>query len=187
MNNDIDYDKLISLYHDIICELEDHCFTREEYLDNYTSFDKASYRLQDVRNLKQYYNQEDFYLYAIEHIDDARCRIWFALDNMKTDIPDWILNDMMEYDDLVESERDKYVDSLESHKAFKKYNGLLYLQTELEADRYMRLTHLRHLIKEFIPDHDNFDEIMSYIDVIQESYDKIIEKIGIDIISKWDQ
>ena len=71
----------------------------KDYMDSYASFDRASYRLDDILHLKDYYPEYDFRFYALENLKNARHRLKSFLEDSRLNYN--VTKDINLYDDIV--------------------------------------------------------------------------------------
>ena len=95
----------------------------EEYLKAYSYLQRADWRLDEVENMKQYYNEEDFKYFGLENLYNVRNRIEHYLKSTKIKFSDSIY-EYNKYDEV-------YVDFKKERLTIKASEKFTYYETKL--------------------------------------------------------
>lgn len=143
---EIDYEKITKDYMSIINMIskiihdtqrryskgsEEYNIIESDFLDWYGSSDKAYYRISDILDMSDFFDEEDFQYFALEKLSDARHRIESYIKR-SSDLLDFNSINYKVYDDIVMDyyqpirlSDDKDV-RRRSQDSFKKYNGIIH-------------------------------------------------------------
>lgn len=132
----IDYNKLCDFYTSIYNMIFTEIYTfypntydgmvvkySEEYLKAYSYLQRADWRLNEVENMKQYYNEEDFKYFGLENLYNVRNRIEHYLKSTKIKFSDSIY-EYNKYDEV-------YVDFKKERLTIKASEKFTYYETKL--------------------------------------------------------
>ena len=95
----------------------------EEYLKAYSYLQRAGWRLEEVMNMKQYYDEEDFKYFGLENLYNVRNRIEHYLKNVEIEFTDSIYK-YNQYDDV-------YADFKKERLTTKASEKFTYYETKL--------------------------------------------------------
>lgn len=132
----IDYDEIcdfyISIYNMIFTEIDTFYPNTyegmvvkysEEYIKAYSYLQRAGWRLEEVKDMKQYYNEEDFKYFGLENLYNARNRIEHYLKNVEIEFTDSVYK-YNQYDDI-------YADFKKERLTTKASEKFTYYETKL--------------------------------------------------------
>lgn len=132
----INYDELcdfyISIYNMIFTEIdtfypntyEDMVVKySEEYLKAYSYLQRAGLRLEEVKEMKQYYDEEDFKYFGLENLYIVRNKIEHYLNDVEIEFTDSVYR-YNQYDDI-------YVDFKKERLTTKASEKFAYYETKL--------------------------------------------------------
>lgn len=136
------YEEMVSYYNNIISniwkEIEEVYPNeylgdfRYKYSDEWTHaygyLQRAEWRLSDTYNMKDYYTEENFKYYGMEHLSDVNNRIKHYLEDTDFKFTEKV-TDCHKYDNILE-ERMELLHDPEFHKYFNYYEKLNRLNTE---------------------------------------------------------
>ena len=141
----------------------------EEYLKAYSYLQRAGWRLNEVENMKQYYDEEDFKYFGLENLYDVRNRIEHYLKSTKVKFSDSIY-EYNKYDEV-------YVDFKKERLTTKASEKFTYYETKLlQQNEYDYVLNSLTLLS---------DDIKNIIDSIKESkYIKNVHNKKLNKINK---
>lgn len=179
---EINYEEISRFYRNIIHyifnEIENIAPTRwdeqsnqpiysDEYKLAYSYLDKAIWRLDDVLKMSDYYDEEDFEYFGLEHLSDARYRIADYLNEESNSlfVNDEIVQNYTHYDIII----DYYQSIGFNNNYFNYYQKILY--------RDSNISHIQFEI----------DELKQNVGMLQNSVDRsdyLVNKSTIQSIIK---
>lgn len=198
---DIDYKKMAEFYGNIINhifgkideifpsnwdEQEGRFIHSEQYMLAYSYFQKAFWRLGDVNSMKDYYNDEHFEDFGLEHLSDARHRIENYLQSDELTISfddDEVVQNYTYYDDvIIDYYQPIRINRDVHHDYFMYYQEILYRDSNINNIEF-EIEHIKHSIetlKDYVEDSNyllNKSAIQPIIKELCNQIDKIkIEK-----------
>lgn len=95
----------------------------EEYLKAYSYLQRAGLRLEEVKEMKQYYDEEDFKYFGLENLYIVRNRIEHYLNDVEIEFTDSVYR-YNQYDDI-------YVDFKKERLTTKASEKFAYYETKL--------------------------------------------------------
>ena len=147
----IDYKEITEYYKNIISEISTVIYNTKkkyeknsneleeiesDYLSWYSSSDKAYYRIIDVLDLDDYYDEPDFQYWALEKFSDARHRISSYIER-SSDLLDFNGIDYKKYDDIV----------IDYYKPIRLTDDEKLQETKEKGwDKYQSISHLRVIV-----------------------------------------
>ena len=141
----------------------------EEYLKAYSYLQRAGWRLNELKNMKQYYDEEDFKYFGLENLYDVRNRIEHYLKSTKVKFSDSIY-EYNKYDEV-------YKDFKKERLTTKASEKFTYYETKLlQQNEYDYVLNSLTLLS---------DDIKNIIDSIKESkYIKNIHNKKLNKVNK---
>lgn len=98
---EINYKKISTYYHEIISYIlyTSKEYDYDEYLNAYSYLERAIWRLNEIQEMSDFYNEKDFFYFGMENLSNARHRIQHYLEDTETEL----FNDLKykKYDGLV--------------------------------------------------------------------------------------
>lgn len=202
---EIDYEKIARFYQNIIHYIfeeiekvtptewndkENRFIYSEEYHNAYGYFQKAIWRLGDVFQMKDYYDEENFEDFGLEHLSDARHRIEHYLESDDTKISfanDEIVQNYTHYDDvIIDYYQPIRLNRNVHHDYFMYYQKILYRDSDISHIQ-SEIDHLKwnlEMLQDSVNNSDyllNKSAIQSIIKELNQSLNKIeIEQIEIE-------
>lgn len=104
-------------YEDMVVKYSD------EYLKAYSYLQRAGWRLEEVKDMKQYYDEEDFKYFGLENLYDVRNRIEHYLNDVEIEFTDSVYT-YNQYDDI-------YSDFKKERLTTKASEKFAYYETKL--------------------------------------------------------
>lgn len=104
-------------YEDMVVKYSD------EYLKAYSYLQRAGWRLEEVKEMKQYYDEEDFKYFGLENLYDVRNRIEHYLNDVEIEFTDSVYT-YNQYDDI-------YADFKKERLTTKASEKFAYYETKL--------------------------------------------------------
>ena len=104
-------------YEDMVVKYSD------EYLKAYSYLQRAGWRLEEIKEMKQYYDEEDFKYFGLENLYDVRNRIEHYLNDVEIEFTDSVYT-YNQYDDI-------YADFKKERLTTKASEKFAYYETKL--------------------------------------------------------
>lgn len=139
----------------------------EEYLNAYGYLQKAEWRLNDINEMKKYWDNEDYVHFGLENLHEVRFRIGEYLEHTSFKFQDWVY-DYKKYDKIV---IDKYstLKSERHHGIFKKYADLMCKESVIDSIKFVVTKDFKADIEELLGliNDDEYLEGLSYDELMK--------------------
>ena len=153
----------------------------DEYKFAYDYLNKAIWRLDDVLKMSDYYDEENFEYFGLEHLSDARYRIEHYLeDSNNLFINDKIVQNYTHYDDIV---IDYYQPIRLDNDYFIYYQKILYGDSNISHIQF-EIDELKQNVEmlQNSVDHSDYLANKSTIQSIIKELNQLLNKIEIEQI-----
>lgn len=153
----------------------------DEYKFAYDYLNKAIWRLDDVLKMSDYYDEENFEYFGLEHLSDARYRIEHYLeDSNNLFINDKIVQNYTHYDDIV---IDYYQPIRLDNDYFMYYQKILYRDSNISHIQF-EIDELKQNVEmlQNSVDHSDYLANKSTIQSIIKELNQLLNKIEIEQI-----
>lgn len=193
---EINYEEISRFYRNIIHyifnEIENIAPTRwdeqsnqpiysDEYKLAYSYLDKAIWRLNDVLKMSDYYDEENFEYFGLEHLSDARYRIADYLNEESNNlfINDEIVQNYTHYDIII----DYYQSIGFNNNYFNYYQKILYRDSNISHIQF-EIDELKQNVRmlQNSVDRSNYLVNKSTIQSIIKELNQLLNKIEIEKI-----
>lgn len=153
----------------------------DEYKLAYSYLDKAIWRLDDVLKMSDYYDEEDFEYFGLEHLSDARYRIADYLNEEPNSlfVNDEIVQNYTHYDIII----DYYQSIGFNNNYFKYYQKILYRDSNISHIQF-EIDELKQNVRMLQNSVDRSDYLVnkSTIQSIIKELNQLLNKIEIEKI-----
>ena len=150
----------------------------EEYLKAYGYLQRAGWRLEEVRDMKKYYKDDDFRFFGLENLYNVRNRIEHYLKNTNVEFSDSVY-EYDKYDECFEKFKTERL-SLEASEKFAFYEIKLSQQSEYDYI-FNTLTMLSDDVKRTISDIKESKHIKNVHNKKLNKINKIIKELYGDL------
>lgn len=193
---EINYEEISRFYRNIIHyifnEIENIAPTRwdeqsnqpiysDEYKLAYSYLDKAIWRLDDVLKMSDYYDEENFEYFGLEHLSDARYRIADYLNEESNSlfVNDEIVQNYTHYDNVIID----YCQSGFNNNYFNYYQKILYRDSNISHIQF-EIDELKQNVRMLQNSVDRSDYLVnkSTIQSIIKELNQLLNKIEIEKI-----